>query len=285
MDKQIKGRKRKKARWYVVLLALLLIAVSFLGFVRLGTVVRGNERSHWVPDYDKVDILPVLQKDGRTDEEYALLYAQTGLTRLGIDDLIERKEYDRILDIQECYFTDYEIQTIEFEPFTYTQYIDGFSELCFLQEGDIILCPSIYLSWFRYGHSAIVVNSALNTVVDAVEIGKNSALNSARQFQHYAQFMVLRPKADKETRLEAAQYARDKLVGLPYMMTAGILVPKDVKELKGTHCSHLVWYAYKQVGLDIDSTGGMIVTPQDIANSDELELVQNFGFHPERLWS
>ncbi len=285
MNKKTVSSKRKQRRWLVLLLALILAAAGFLGFVKLGTVVQGNKLDHWVPEYAKVDILPLLHKAARTEEEYELLYAQTGLTRLGIDDLLATRDYDRILDIQERYFTDYKIDTIEFEPFTYTQYLDGFSELCALQEGDIILAPSIYLSWFRYGHSAIVVNGALETVVDAVSIGKNSALNSARQFEHFAQFMVVRPKASKEVRTQAAEYAKENLVGLPYMMTAGILAPKDAKNLRGTHCSHLVWYAYKQFGLDIDSTGGLIVTPQDIANSDEVELVQNFGFDPERLWS
>ena len=46
-----------------------------------------------------------------------------------------------------------------------------------------------------------------------------------------------------------------------------------------------MWYAFKHFGIDIDSNGGAVVLPKDIANSDELELVQNFGFDPDKLWA
>ena len=51
-----------------------------------------------------------------------------------------------------------------------------------------------------------------------------------------------------------------------------------------THCSHLVWQAYKHFGYDIDSDGGPLVTCNDIARSDLLEVVQVYGFDPDALW-
>ncbi len=281
--KKTKKPKRWR-RWLIALFSIVFAAGSILGALQLGCVVQGNQLAHWIPDYAKKDIVPLLHKKERTEEDYEELYAQTGLTKHGIDDLIATGEYDRILRIQECYFADYQVNTKEFMPFTYSQYIYGLAELCRLQEGDIILSSSIYLSWFRYGHSALVVDGGAGAVVDAVSIGKNSAVSSTSQFKNYAQFLVLRPKASEEVRKQAAEYAKEHLVDLPYMITVGVFSPKAPEQLKATHCSHLVWYAYKQCGLDIDGTGGLVVTPQDISKSDQLELVQNFGFDPASLW-
>ena len=45
-----------------------------------------------------------------------------------------------------------------------------------------------------------------------------------------------------------------------------------------------VWYAYKKFGIDLDSTGGAVVKPRDIANSNQGEVVQAFGFDLDKLW-
>ena len=97
--------------------------------------------------------------------------------------------------------------------------------------------------------------------------------------------MILRLKADKESRQKIADYAKETLVGVDYSIFCGIFT-KKYEEGKPTksQCAHLVWYAFKHFGIDIDSNGGAIVLPKDIANSDELELVQNFGFDSDKLW-
>lgn len=48
-------------------------------------------------------------------------------------------------------------------------------------------------------------------------------------------------------------------------------------ELRGTQCAHLVWYAYRQFGYDLDSDGGSLVTPRDLYDSPLLEVVQIYG--------
>ena len=45
----------------------------------------------------------------------------------------------------------------------------------------------------------------------------------------------------------------------------------------GAGSSALVWYAYRQFGLDLDGNGGALVLPFDLANSSQMELVQVFG--------
>ena len=70
--------------------------------------------------------------------------------------------------------------------------------------------------------------------------------------------------------------------GIPYSAFAGIFTAKD--SIQKTQCAHLVWYAYRQFGLDLDGNGGALVLPFDLANSSQMELVQVFGFDPDRLW-
>ncbi|GAI02664.1 unnamed protein product [marine sediment metagenome] len=39
------------------------------------------------------------------------------------------------------------------------------------------------------------------------------------------------------------------------------------------YCSELIWHAYKVSGIDLDSDGGLFVTPDDIANSPHLAKI------------
>ncbi len=283
--KGIKTNKRGAKRILFVLLALLLIFVCFLGALELGVVVQKSVEIHWSPDYEKEDIEPLLYKKTRTGEDYEKIYRQTGLTKLGVEDMIEQGQYARILTIQEKYFTDYEKTRDNFVPFTYSEHLDGYGEFAPLQEGDILITDAIFCSWFRYGHAALVIDAQNGKVVDAVSIGARSGINYASQFKHYSKFLILRPKASKEVKQQVVKYAKENLVDLPYQMSVGILCAKDVENLLGTHCGHLVWYAYNKFGVDLDSTGGMIVTPQDFVHSPNVELVQTFGFDPDTLWS
>ena len=40
----------------------------------------------------------------------------------------------------------------------------------------------------------------------------------------------------------------------------------------------------KKFGFDLDSNGGWLVKPQDMALSKHVEVVQTFGFNPDTLW-
>lgn len=267
-----------------MVLAVLLTFVALLGYVYLGSVVQRAREIHWTPAYEKEDVSSLLYKAERSEEDYEKIYEQTGLTKLGVDGLIERKLYARIGIIQENYFATYEKRCRQFAPLTYAEYINGSIEFTSLQDGDIIVSDSIFCSWFRCGHAALVVDSVQGRILCAMEMGKNSDFDWISQFDHFARFMVLRPKASKETKAQVVEYAKKNLVDLPYRLTTGIFTAKNAETLIGTQCAHLVWYAYRQFGVDLDANGGMLVLPQDLANSNEVELVQTFGFDPQTLW-
>jgi uncharacterized protein YycO len=53
-----------------------------------------------------------------------------------------------------------------------------------------------------------------------------------------------------------------------------------MKAIDTTHCSHLVWQAYKAAGMDIDGSGWLVL-PADIASDDDLDVVFAYGFDPK----
>ena len=86
------------------------------------------------------------------------------------------------------------MQTSSFAPFTCTQTIDDRAAYTQLKNGDIIVSSSTFFSWFRCGHAAMMVDEATRTLVNAVDIGTDSALDPIEEFGQRANFMVLRPK-------------------------------------------------------------------------------------------
>ena len=277
------GRKLHKG-WAVVI-AVLLVLLAVLGAFGLGVRYQISRWENWYPDYEKQDISALLEKTDRTAEDYALLYAQTGLTAVGVEDtLAQENGRETVLKIQEHYFREITVYGRYVSPIMYQERTAERATLARLQDGDILVTASTVVSWWRYGHSALVVDGAGGLLVESIGVGSDSKYNATETFVYLPNFIVLRPKADKAVKAQVVSYARENLVGLPYFFTVGILSKKSPKKIKRTQCAHLVWYAYQKFGLDLDSNGGGLVLPQDIANSANVEIVQIFGFHPERLW-
>lgn len=274
-------------RVFCLVIALCLLALSG---VEMSTQFSDVAWAQWTPAYEKADLTDVLKKSQTelTDDDYTLLYAQTGLTKIGIDRLYEKGNKEKITRIQESYFLQREVVRERFAPWTCWEKIEGQTAVFGdVRAGDIILTSATHVLGFRYGHAALIVSDG-GTLLEANTPGTTSHLTIIDVFNDYASFMILRPNPDKisdETRQEVATYAKNSLVDIPYTVFAGIFRKKNQQPLKGTQCAHIVWYAYKQFGIDLDSNGGWVVKPQDMANSPYLEVVQIYGFDPVELWS
>lgn len=266
-----------------VLAVILLLCTFILLILRIGVLVA-DSHGYFRPDYEKADLWEILDKAELTDEDYELIYRQTGLTKVAVCNLIEKGDKYAVIDMQEQYFSDISYQCYNWSAFSYIECLDSHLKLADLQNGDILISSSTHISFFRTGHSAIVVDAKNGLVVSAVQSGYLSEILSISDFTDRASVMVLRPKLDKETRNKVAEYVKNNLVGIPYSVTVGILSPKYEEKIKTTQCSHLVWYAYMMFGIDLDSNGGGLVTPRDIANSEYLDVVQIYGFDPDTLW-
>ena len=86
--------------------------------------------------------------------------------------------------------------------------------------------------------------------------------------------MVLRLNAPEKVRKAVVAFAKRNLVGIPYMLSPGVVDDKDMDgEYWGTQCAHLVWAAFDACGYDIDGDGGWLVTPADFTSSGLLRIV------------
>ena len=272
-----------KVRVIAVLLCVLLVVSVFLGVAQIGAEIN-HRWKRWTPDYAKKDIAAILKKSELTDEDYQTLYEQTGLAKAGVDGLLARGQAKKIVDIQEMFFEDRKVNRLHIAPFTYQEVCDTFMMHAALEDGDIILTASVYVSFFRYGHSCLVVDGEKGELLESLEPGSFSKITYKSNMFLFSTFLIVRPKVDKAVRGEVAKYAAENLLNIPYKMTAGIFTKKFEEPLKATQCTHIVWWAYKKFGIDLDGNGGKIVKPQDVFLSDKVELVQAYGYPLDTLW-
>lgn len=264
-------------------LAIIMSALAIIcGAIQIAFLIA-DDFEIWSPDYEQIDLTPILEKDVLTDDDYKTLYRQTGLTKIGVDRALKKGAVGkrRVRAIQKDYFAKHEIVHQKFAPFTCFCQIDGVISICELETGDIIVSPFTNLLGWRMGHSALIADE-YGTTLEIAAIGTKSKPGTVNSFTNKIAFMVLSPKVDTETRQKAVDFARDELMDVWYNPLRGVFSSKY--EFGDTQCAHLVWYAYNHFGIDLDSSGGGIVTPQDMANSELVEVVQVFGFDPEKLW-
>lgn len=280
----MKGKKLSKKIIFAIVAAAIIgtILITCLG-MEIAFVVA-DKIECWHPDYEQRDISGILDKQELTDEDYDLLYEQTGLTRMGVDRTLAKGEQGkkRILEIQKDFFTEFEVKNDLFAPFICTDYIDKHIAYAYLEDGDIIVTSSTHFSGWRIGHSGLVTNANRGSIIQANAVGDTSKLGTIRDFNDRVNFMILSPKVDKETKAKVCEYAEENLIGKIYDPTAGVFSSKN--KVDRTQCAHLVWYAYNTFGVDLDFNGGLVVTPWNIANSPLIEVVQVFGFDPVKLW-
>jgi len=286
------NRKKNNLQTVSGILLLILAAVMTLF---IATVLTDNE-AHIAPDYPKSDISDILAKKELSNADYETLYYQTGLGRAAVDDL--RRRYpdaaERILLFQENFFREIRfvcernsiISREESVVDEEGRLVNG-TQLAPLRNGDIIITKASHTYGWRQGHCAIVIDAANGKTLESVVVGTNSMIQDIDKWTNYPNFIVLRLKNASEALTDAiAQTAVRYLSDIPYRISAGIFFPRysDKEKVIGTNCSHLVWQVYRWHNVDLDSDGGLVVTPRDIANSPELERIQVYGVDPGNIW-
>lgn len=284
-----------KIRGLRVLLVIVL-ALSVIAGVLYISMALTEPEAHICPDYPMEDLSPILSKDAFSQDDYLTLYYQTGLAKPAVDDI--REMYDdwqeRILRFQQNFFKEIDYVCEKNSPISREEsivdengnYIDG-TEMAPLHEGYILITKCSHTYGWRNGHAALVVDAANGRTLESVVLGENSSIQHISKWTNYPNFILLRPRgATYDEMSQVSETASELLFDIPYDFTVGIFSPKaaDKDKIKGTQCSHLVWQAYYYFGYDLDSDGGLIVTPKDIANSPELEVVQVYGVDPGNIW-
>ncbi|MBQ4517810.1 MAG: hypothetical protein II997_04390 [Clostridia bacterium] len=245
-----------------------------------------------------IDLTEILKKETLYEEDYQLIFQQTGLGQPAVEDIkLESSDFEDKVKI----FQQQNLQKIKFDqefiffPTTTAEQlreaedktIERRLELPPLKAGDILLTRSTKTLLYRHGHGALVLDGKKGKTAEALMIGSDSDVLNVDSWRYYPTLLILRPKnIDEETVSKAVSYAGKKLVGVPYHLLTGIF-KKDktnMEKVDYTHCAHLVWQAYQYAGIDIDGDGGWMVTPHDIAKSPELEVVFSFGFGDDGKW-
>lgn len=304
-------QKRSRRVGSVICLAILTLFLFLYNWV-----TEAVYQAHVSPGAEKQNIQSLLNRPRLTAEQLSMLSEQTGLHSRTIEELLSQGKAKQLLQIQKLYFAPVRIATHSSTPLTISEHLVDEQgrkttgmPLVDLQDGDILITKnSRFLGW-RNGHAALVVDAEKGILLEAVMLGTATRLSTVEKWSAYPSFQVLRLKEEYAQRGEETQntvgsaeslpqkiaaYAEKNLVEVPYHLHAGIwerLSPAKIKSvqaadsgelvlttLEGTHCAHLVWYAYKQFGIDLDSDGGLIVTPNDIQNSTYLEVIQSYGY-------
>lgn len=285
--------------------------------------VEAEDRVHYVPEYDKVELALIFEKETLTEEDYRLIALQTGLFRAGVEELWENGRKEELLYLQQRFFApiqykcsasfvfyrseriverpqqEKEARTLERSQQQQEAQPNGKenenqqaslsgSFLPAVQDGDILVSFSGHVFGWRSGHAAIVVDAEQGKTLEAIAPGTITKICSLEAWKQYPTLALLRLKdTEQEKRAEIAAYAAENFTGIPYSLVSFCKTETvyRVQEANDfrTHCAHLVWLAYGQFGYDLDGDGGMIVTPCDLYNSEYLEIVQIYGISPGNI--
>ncbi len=285
--------------------AIILIGFSF--FILYHWTNEAQKAAHIMPKSSKMNIEAlVLQKDINSKELHKIA-EQTGLHSKVIEVMRRQGQEETLLQLQQAYYAPVEMLTIRTTPLTVCEYVVNEqgeytkgTDIVDLRNGDILITKnSRFLGW-RNGHAGLVVDAKKGLVLEAVMLGTNTKLCSVGGWESYPSFQVLRLKEefrDSSSVEEVVMFAERNLIDIPYKLQAGIfsrlsdilgykrkekqnseLTEITEAALSGTHCAHVIWYAYRQIGIDLDSDGGIFVTPYDIQNSPYLEVIQSYGY-------
>ncbi len=266
----------------IVFAVVFALAAVFAFFMICDAVAHNTART--VPNYPRQDLSAVLAKEEWSDEDYDLIYRQTGLTRAYFEGLDARPDEEFILRCQNDLFFEgeYEHDADTFGT-AHDYFPDEYFAMVELEPGDVLISASVHTMGWKNGHAALVVGGS--SVLQAFGVGTVSDIVSPTWFRRAANFMVLRPKLEKSEADRVVSWALENMNGVEYSLFTGIFSPKDqTDDPRDTQCAHLVWQAYYACGYDIDSTGGPVVSPKNIANSDLFEVIQVNGFDLDTLW-
>ncbi|MHB8062837.1 MAG: hypothetical protein ACYDG2_09430 [Ruminiclostridium sp.] len=245
--------------------------------------------SYYSPKSPKLDIVPILSNKVITQKDYSLLFSQTGLAKPAIDDLLFQKNgLNKILSYQAGYYTKNKIYIEKLNPFTsqenilVSSTINDSHKLAPLKNGDILLTKSTHTLYWRHGHCGIVIDAKNGITLESLQPGTLSIQQNISKWQAYPTLKLMRLRGVNQDKLdEVAGYAAEALLGIDY----GIFASKKHKDkFAAVNCSQLLYQAFIHFGYDIDSNKGIFVTPENIAKSKLLDIVQIYGFDPNRDW-
>ncbi len=275
-------KKRKIVRLLIIIGILLSLII---GFTTINPIISDPERTEFQ------DITHLVNKliDGYelTEEELKIVSKQTGLSKSSILKVNEVYNYSYLYKYQEDHIKNIEYKE-EFMFFGVKEEVLYKEHLPFvdLQPGDIMITSSNHTLGIRFGHVGLVINGTTGLTLESYEPGSPSDFDFDYTWNHYPKIMLLRLKEEYRHLIpKIVLYAENNLIGIPYSIFASTNQKISLEDVPTTtQCAHLVWTAYKAVGIDLNSNGSWLVTGKDISRSPYLEVVEVKGYDIDILW-
>lgn len=281
----MKGKAGGKRRWkWIAAGGFVLFLAAAIFFQPLAHVIWEDGTA----GCEKKELRAILSHGELGEEEYQMLFEQTGLTKKAVD-AIGKNGADllkTLTSFQDAYLGKYQTECDSSSMFTKEDRIrNGCGKtvpLAPLEEGDIFLSFSSHSLGWRHGHAGLVVDEEEMLTLEAVMPGRESEVKELKYWKNCSNFLVLRLKGvPRQERRRIARYARENLAHIPYGLTSGVFGKRDKPQ--SAQCAYLIWYAFFHFGYDLDSDGGRLVTVMDLAQSPKLELIQVFGLTTEKM--
>lgn len=271
-----------------IIFVILIICMVFTVFDFIASEITDKyayedasvNTTEWTSVYAKLIINETL-----TDEDYETIFEQSGLGKPAVDALIGENRISDIGYYRDYYLKDKAFTCVRTAIFAKHEAVTDNTgkrllnpDFANIENGDIIVTLSIHSLGWRHGHAAIVTDAETGETAQAVRIFEKSDFGTVWEWNEFPLVAVLRVKdIDEATRNEIANYVRENMIGIPYALSAGVIGGRNTEaKLITTQCAHYVWYAYKCFGIDLDTDGGF-VTPKELLQSEELEIVQVYG--------
>lgn len=268
-------------------LIIFFISLFSLFFLYQGYLLQ-NPR--YTPDVATVNLNPLLEKETFSDADYESFYEQTGLSKPIIDELASQPDFKKkILIFQENYLKEVSVYSEFLPPLTTSELVGESSDvinhkaftLAPYHNGYLFFTKSTFTMNWRHGHMGIVTDEIRGITLEALNPGSPTIEQNVSKWEYYPTFKMMRLKDVPQSTLDAtADYAATYLKGLPY----NILADKSQETPIDTHCALLIWQTFNHFGYDLDATGGLFVSPKNIAISPLLEVLQIYGFDPDKDW-
>jgi uncharacterized protein YycO len=310
----MKANKIMLKKVVILLLSIIIVAVVTIAILENLTESSG----HFYPNYEKSDLNNILEASiimnndnskiiSLSKDAYENVFKQTGLGAPAIDQILsdtkgDKKDFlNELISYQNDFFTQEVYACTQVGIITSEEkMVDGQGDrrkafkIPSIKVGDIFITKATHSIGYRHGHGAIVVDVEGKKTLESILLGYNSTYQSIDKWRGYPSFIQLRLKpgeylsenmTNEELGKIIAEFAKEYTYDIPYGLLTGIPVKSPTPEkIRKTQCSHLVWYAYNNFGINLDSDGSWLVTPKDIANSKEVEIVQVFGVNPSEIW-
>lgn len=270
------------------ILSIIALSLAFiLATYGIFCVITLHNNAFFSPDYEKQDLVPILEKADFSEEDYKTIFYQTGLGKCAIDRIRNDENFiPRVLKFQDNFFKEANVLCVREAITTSMEYSVSSSgaytrafEIFDVLPGYVLIMESSHSFGWRHGHAGLVLDEY--SVLEAPIIFEPSGIYGVYSWEYYPTFIMLRLKNTTDEQLkEIAKEAKDDLLNLTYSPLAGIFNKEQGSVPKTVQCAYLVWYAFYKHGINIDKSKDSIVTVQDIINLDIFEVVQIYGYNP-----